>query len=171
MPHFAHLLLPILVLSPLLAGTSECAIPGAVEMRPGVFILKGGATPSLYPALTRQRITHIIDLRADGEITAESAFQFTLLQDMKIQYMRYATSHVPPIVDLDFVRTLLKALPAGSRIVVTCVNGNRAAAAVCPWLVLDQGMEVEEAMTASSRAGLRMAETEVVIRKYMRDRM
>ncbi|HJV48988.1 MAG TPA: hypothetical protein VJ549_06915 [Geothrix sp.] len=169
MSRSALILLPALILSPRLAAASDTAIPGAIEMRPGIFILKGGATPAIYPALRRQRITHLIDLRRDSEITAGSAFQFPVLQEMKIQYMRYATSHTPPAVDLDFVRTLLNAPPAGSRIVVTCVNGNRAAAAVCPWLVLDQGMAVEEAMAASYRAGLYLPETEVAIRNYLHD--
>ena len=149
-------------------SASERPIPEAVEVRAGVFVLKGGATPDLYPALKRQGITHVIDLRNDGEIAPESAFRSTVLQEMNIHYMRYATSRIPPTVDLDFIRTLLKGLPKGARLVVTCNNGNRAAAALCPWLVLDQGMPLEEAMAASQRAGLRIPETEEAIRDYLK---
>jgi rhodanese-related sulfurtransferase len=159
-------LLPALVLS-----ASDCVIPEAVEMRTGVFILKGGAAPDIYSALRRQRITHVLDLRKDAEITPASAFQMTVLQEMKVHYMRYATSGVPPKVDIDFIRGLLKDFPKGSRIVVTCNTGNRAAAAVCSWLVLDEGMPVEEAMTASHRAGLRVPETEAAIRGYLTERL
>jgi rhodanese-related sulfurtransferase len=146
---------------------SERPFPEAVEIRTGVFVLKGGATPALYPALKRQHITHVLDLRNDGEIAPESAFRSTVLQEMNIQYMRYATGRIPPAVDLDFIRTLLQGLPKGARLVVTCNNGNRAAAALCPWLVLDQGMPLEEAMAASQRAGLRIPETEAAIRGYL----
>ena len=152
-------------------AAADSALPGALEMQPGVFILKGGANPAIYPALKRQRITHVIDLRKDSEITPESAFSFTTLQEMKVHYMRYATSRVPPAVDLDFIRTLLKDLPKEARIVVTCNNGNRAAAAVCPWLVLDKGMPMAEVLMASRRAGLDVPETEDAIRAYLQARM
>lgn len=159
------------ILSALMLSASASPIPEAVEMRPGVFILKGGATPGIYSALKRQGITHLIDLRSDGEVTAASAFVITTLQEMKVHYMRYATSRIPPVVDLDFIRTLLKDFPKGSRIVVTCNNGNRAAAAVCPWLVLDQHLPMEEVLMASRQAGLTVPETEEAIRGYLKARL
>ena len=159
------------VLSVLMLSASTNPIPEAVEMRPGIFILKGGATPAIYPALKRQHITHLIDLRNDGEITPQSAFVVTTLQEMKVHYMRFATSRVPPVVDLDFIRGLLKDFPKGARIVVTCNNGNRAAAAVCPWLVLDQGMPMEEVLVASRQAGLTVRETEEAIRGYLKEHL
>jgi rhodanese-related sulfurtransferase len=152
-------------------SASPNPIPGAVEMMPGIFILKGGATPAIYPALKRQHITHLIDLRNDSEITPQSAFVVTTLQEMKVHYMRFATSRVPPVADLDFIRALLKDFPKGARIVVTCNNGNRAAAAVCPWLVLDQGMPMEEVLVASHQAGLTVLETEEAIRGYLKERL
>jgi hypothetical protein len=143
-------------------------IPEAVELRAGIFILRGGARPGLYQALRRERITHLIDLRRDEEISAGTGFQMTDLQAMKIQYMRYATSGAPTRGDLDFIRDLLNHFPKGSRIVVTCVNGNRAAGALCPWLVLDQGQSLEEALAASRRAGLHRPETEAAVRGYLK---
>jgi hypothetical protein len=159
----------LFALAALVLGASEQPIPEAVEVQSGVFVLKGGATPELYPALKRQRITHVIDLRNDGEIAPKSAFRSTVLQEMNIQYMRYATGRIPPTVDLDFIRTLLKGLPKNARLVVTCVNGSRAAAALCPWLVLDQGVPLEEAMAASQRAGMQMPEMESAVRSYVKD--
>jgi len=164
----APLLRPFLLLLPaVVLAASDGVIPEAVEVRPGVFVLKGGAAAGLYPALKRQRITHVLDLRADDEIPPSTAFRITDLQEMNIKYMRYATSRVPPAVDLDFIRSLLKEFPKGARLVVTCNNGNRAAAALCPWLVLDQGMPLEEVMEVAHRAGLRVSETEASIRGYL----
>jgi len=161
----------LLILSALVLSASTSAIPDAVEMRPGIYILKGGATSEIYSALKRQHITHIIDLRKDSEITPTSAFVVTTLQEMKVHYMRYATSRVPPVVDLDFIRALLKDFPKDARIVITCNNGNRAAAAVCPWLVLDQHLPMEEILMASRRAGLSVPETEEAIREYLKERL
>lgn len=162
-------LLPIL--SGLVLAASTSPIPEAVEMRPGIYILKGGATPAIYAALKQQHITHVVDLRKDGEITPQSAFVVTTLQEMKVHYMRYATSRVPPAGDLDFLRTLLKGFPKDARIVITCNNGNRAAAAICPWLVLDQHLPMEEVLMASRRAGLAAPETEEAIRGYLKERL
>lgn len=160
--------LPLFFFLPALVLTaSEAAIPEAVEMKPGLFILKGGATPTLYSALKRQHITHVLDLRQDGEIAPGSAFQMTVLQDMKVHFMRYTTGRAPTRTDFDFIRALLKNFPQGSRIVVACTNGNRAAGVVCPWLVLDQGLPMEETLTASRLAGLQVPETEAAIRDYL----
>ncbi|MBP7617627.1 MAG: hypothetical protein KA743_03885 [Geothrix sp.] len=46
-------------------------------------------------------------------------------------------------------------------------NGNRAAAAICPWLVLDKGMPVEEALRIAKLAGLQLPETEAAVRGYI----
>lgn len=160
--------LPLLiVLCAMVLPASELAIPEAVEMKPGLFILKGGATPQVYSALKRQHITHLLDLRQDGEIAPGSAFQMTVLQEMKVHFMRYATAGAPSRADFDFIRALLKDFPKGSRIVVVCLNGNRAAGAVCPWLVLDQGLPIEETLAASRRAGLQVPETEAAVRGYL----
>ena len=161
----------LFLLSALVLTAASNPIPEAVEMRPGVFILKGGATPTIYLDLKRQHITHVLDLRKDSEITPESTFGFTVLQEMKVHYMRYATSRVPPAADLDFIRSLLKELPKGSRIVITCSNGNRAAAVVCPWLVLDQGLPIAEVLASSHQAGLTVPETEEAIRGYLQARL
>jgi len=168
-----RILLPILltVLATPMLSASAGPIPEAVEMRPGIFILKGGATPAIYPALKRQHITHVLDLRKDSEIEAGSAFVITTLQEMKVHYMRYATSRIPPAVDLDFIRTLLKDFPAGARIVITCNTGNRAAAAICPWLVLDRHQPMEDVLLASRQAGLTVPETEEAIRGYLKMRL
>jgi rhodanese-related sulfurtransferase len=157
----------LLVLSAVVLSASELAIPGAVEMKPGLFILKGGATPLVYPALKCQHITHLLDLRQDGEIAPGSAFQMTMLQEMKVHFMRYSTDRAPSRADLDFIRALLNHFPKGSRIVVVCNNGNRAAGVVCPWLVLDQGLPLEEALAASRLAGLQVPETEAAVRGYL----
>ena len=56
------LLLPALVLQ-----AQDSVIPRAVEVRPGVFVLKGLPNEDTCVALKKNRFTHVVDLRRDGE--------------------------------------------------------------------------------------------------------
>ena len=156
------LLLPALMLQ---AGDS--AIPNAVEVRSGVFILRGAPNPALCAAMKKEHITHVLDLRRDDEPDQDCQSESSRLQDLGILYQRYTLSKVPPASDFDFVRRLLRDLPRGSKIVVHCSNGNRAAAAVCSWLVMDKGVPVAEALRIAQDAGLRVPETEAAVRRYL----
>ena len=156
------LLLPALVLQ-----AQDSAIPGAVEVRSGVFVLKGIPGDETFSAMKIQRITHVIDLRRDGEPHLNTELESSRLQDMGIQYMRYAISRTPPAGDFDFLRTFLRDLPRGAKVMIHCNDGNRAAAVACTWLVLDKGMPLEEAMRISKNAGLKFPETEEAMRHYL----
>ena len=89
------------------------------------------------------------------------------MQEMGVQYLRYALSKAPPAGDFDFLRSILRDLPRGAKVLLHCSNGNRAAAAICPWLVLDKGMPVEEALRIAKLAGLQLPETETAVRGYI----
>ena len=156
------LLLPALVLQ-----AQDSAIPNAVEVRSGVFVLKGAPNEAICVAMKKERITHVIDLRRDEEPDLNCQSESSRLHEMGILYQRYAISKTPPAADFDFLRTLLRDLPRGARVVLHCSNGNRAAAAVCPWLVLDKGMPVAEAMRVAGEAGLKAPETQEAVRRYL----
>ena len=159
------LLLPALVLQ-----AQDVAIPNAVELRPGVFVLRGFPDPETCAAMKRQRITHVVDLRRDGEPNQNCESESMRMQELGIQYMRYAIGKTPPAGDFDFLRSFLKDLPRGSKVVFHCSNGNRASAAVLPWLVLDKGVPLEEAMRMAKIAGLQLPETEEALRQYVGSR-
>jgi protein tyrosine phosphatase (PTP) superfamily phosphohydrolase (DUF442 family) len=156
------LLLPALVLQ-----AQDSAIPGAREVRPGIFVLRGVPGEDTCAAIKKQRITHVIDLRRDGEANLNCESEASRMQDMGIQYVRYAVSRTPPAGDFDFLRAFLRDLPKGSKVLIHCGDGNRAAAMVCPWLVLDKGIPVEEALRIAKTAGLQLPETENAVRKYL----
>jgi protein tyrosine phosphatase (PTP) superfamily phosphohydrolase (DUF442 family) len=156
------LLLPALVLQ-----AQDPAIPNAVEVRAGVFVLRGLPNDATCAAIKKQNITHVIDLRRDGEPSLDCDSEAARLQDLGIHYLRYAVGKVPPASDLDFLRGILRELPRGSKVLLHCNNGNRAAAMVTPWLVLDKGMPVEEAMRIAKVAGLQFPETEDAVRRYL----
>jgi len=156
------LLLPALMLQ-----AQNPAVPGATEVRPGIFVLRGVPIESTYFAIKVQRITHVVDLRRDGEPNLNCEAESVRLQELGVHYMRYAVGKVPPAADLDFLRTFIKELPRGAKLLIHCGDGNRAAAVVCPWLVLDKGMPLEEALRISKAAGLQLPETEDAVRHYI----
>ena len=155
-------LLPALVLQ-----AQDGAVPSAMEVRPGIFVLKGTLVGETYAAIKSHKITHVVDLRRDGEPSLDCELESSRLADMGVQYMRYAITKSPPPGDFDFLRTFLKALPRGAKVLIHCNDGNRAAAVVCPWLVLDKGVPLEEAMRITRSAGLRFPETEQALRRYL----
>ena len=159
------LLLPALMLQ-----AQDSVIPRAVEVRPGVFVLKGLPNEETCVALKKNRITHVVDLRRDGEPSLNCEAESIRMQEAGIHYLRYAINTAPPAGDFDFLRSFLKDLPKGSRVLFHCGDGNRAAAAVCPWLVLDKGVPVEEAIRVAKRAGLQRADTEEALRRSLSSR-
>lgn len=162
MSRFTLFLLPVLVLQ-----AQDSIIPRAKEVRPGVFVLRDSPDDGTCQALKRHRFTHVIDLRRDEEPDLNCQSESSRLQDLGIHYIRYAIGKAPSASDFDFLRTLLRDLPRGSKVLVHCNNGNRAAAAVCPWLVLDQGMPATEALRIAQEAGLKAPETEAAVRRYL----
>jgi protein tyrosine phosphatase (PTP) superfamily phosphohydrolase (DUF442 family) len=165
MSRIVFLLLPALMIQ-----VQAAEIPGAVEVRPGVFVLRGLPSDETCVAIKRFKITHVVDLRRDGEPNLDCESESTRLQELGVQYMRYAVGKTPPAADFEFLRTFLNELPRGSKVLFHCSNGNRAAAVVCPWLVLDKGMSLEEALKVARSAGLKLPETEEAMRSYLRSK-
>ncbi|WP_306591946.1 hypothetical protein [Geothrix sp. 21YS21S-4] len=163
MSRLSLLLLPVLALQ-----AQDAPAPGAVEVRPGIFVLAAAPAEGISQALKRYRFTHVLDLRRDEEPGADCQAEAARLQELGIQYQRYALGKAPPDGDFDFVRALLRDLPRGARILIHCSNGNRAAAVVCPWLVLDRGMPLTEALRVAGEAGLKLPETQEAVRRYLR---
>jgi len=159
------LLLPALVLQ-----AQDSVIPGALEVRPGIFVLKGLPTEETCAALKKRKFTHVVDLRRDGEPSLNCESEASRMTELDIQYLRYAIKAAPAADDFDFLRKFLNDLPRGSRVLFHCSDGNRAAAAVCPWLVLDRGVPLEEAIRLAKRAGLQRADTEEAVRRYLTSR-
>jgi protein tyrosine phosphatase (PTP) superfamily phosphohydrolase (DUF442 family) len=156
------LLLPALVLQ-----AQEAAIPNAVEVRPGVFVLRGLPDDATFAAIKKQHINQVIDLRRDDEPSMGGPSESTRLQELGVQYQRYAVGRIPPAEDMDFIRMILRDMPRGAKILIHCSNGNRAAAIITPWLVLDRGMPIEEALRITKTAGLQVPETEEAVRRYL----
>ena len=160
-------MLPILLLPALVAQAPQSAIPGSVEVAPGVFVLKGTPHEGLCETLQKEHVVRVIDLRRDDEPNVDCDSEGSRLQAHGIQYLRFTVGGAPTIADFDFLRTLLNDLPSGTRMLIHCSNGNRSAAAVVPWLVLDKGRTIQDAFAIAREAGLKAPGTEAAIRKYL----
>jgi protein tyrosine phosphatase (PTP) superfamily phosphohydrolase (DUF442 family) len=57
---------------------------------------------------------------------------------------------------------------AGRKALLHCSSGNRTAAALIPYLMLDQGMQEQDAVDTAMRIGLRSAELMEIALEYVK---
>ncbi len=157
----------LLLVPALIAPAPAVGVPDSVEMAPGLFVLKGAPTAATYSALKGAGITHVINLRRDGEKDFDSEAETFALAAVDVSYIRLALPKVPPKGDLDLFRSILKDLPKNARVLVHCNNGNRAAGVIYTCLVLDRGVDYEKALALAREAGLASPETETAMKAYV----
>lgn len=143
----------------LLAGVHNgaCPLPG---------LATGGQPDAAHvTALAKAGFTTMLDLRA-----ADEARGFDEDSAMKASGVRYVKLPVtPPMLEdgvFDQVRKLMTET-GGKGVFVHCASGNRVGAALIPWLVLDQGWDLERAVTTAKAGGLKSAEMEARARDYV----
>ena len=153
-----HLLPVLLVLQP-------APLPGAVEIQPGLFIVKGAPGPETFAALKAAGITHVLSLRnpSEGDFTADAAATRAAGAD----YGTCPVDREPTDAALEAFRTRLKALPKGARVLVHCASGNRAAGALFTHWVLDLGMDEAQALALAHQAGLHSPVTESAVKAHV----
>lgn len=142
-------------------------VPDAVQVHPRIWVLKSAPGPQTYGALKEAGITHVVNLRRDEEPGFDAAHEAAELRRLEIQYVRVAMGRAPSRDDFDIFRMMVNDLPRGAKILVHCGDGNRAAAAVCTYLVLDTGKPAGEALAQARDAGLALPETERAVRTYL----
>lgn len=160
-------MLPVLVLPAILMALPAAPVPDSVQVHPRIWVLRGAPGPATYAALKSAGITHVVNLRRDGEPGFDPEEENSRLGSLEVAYVRLAMGRSPSASDLDLFRTVLSGLPSSARILVHCGNGNRAAAAVCGFLVLDQRMDEAKAMALAREAGLSAPETEKALQAYL----
>ncbi len=143
----------------LLAGVHNgaCPLPG---------VATGGQPEAAHvAALAKAGFRTMLDLRA-----ADEPRGFDEDAAMKAAGVRYVKVPVTPATlddgVFDQVRKLMNET-GGKGVFVHCASGNRVGAALIPWLVLDQGWDVERAVTAAKAGGLKSAEMEAKAREYV----
>ena len=146
--------------------TQAPAIPSTVEARPGVFIVQGAPSEATFAALKAAGITQVFNLRTDAE--GDFSFEAAGAKAAGAGYTQCPVDHAFSSAALDCFRDRLRALPAGSRILVHCASGNRAAAALLTAWVLDQRMPEADALALARRSGLTKPDLEAKALAYIR---
>ena len=160
-------MLPYLMLPAVILVLPAVPVPGAVQVHSRMWVLKTAPGPETWATLKSAGITHVINLRRDGEPGFDPEGENNELMSREITYIRLAMGRSPSASDLDLFRTVLAGLPSNARVLVHCGNGNRAAAAMCSALVLDYKMDQDKALVLARDAGLSAPETEKALQAYL----
>lgn len=142
-------------------------IPNASWPLPTV-MTAGQPTPGQLRQLAEAGIATIIDIRPPAEprgfdeprAVAEAGMKYELLP---------VTGHTLNAATFDAFRTLLRER-GDAPVVVHCASANRVGAVMIPYLVLDEGRTMEEAVTMAGRIGLRSPEMLALARDYVASR-
>jgi protein tyrosine phosphatase (PTP) superfamily phosphohydrolase (DUF442 family) len=85
-----------------------------------------------------------------------------------MEYVSIPIVHGAATVDtMQLMHAAVKKL-AGRKALLHCSSGNRTAAALIPYLILDKGMEEEAAVEVAMKIGLRSAELMELALEYVR---
>jgi uncharacterized protein (TIGR01244 family) len=130
-------------------------VPNACQVLPTV-VTGGQPTPEHLDALAKSGNAIVIDLRESME--PRGFDEPALVKQLGMEYKLVPVgAHTMSDTTLETLRTALTA--AGERpVFIHCGSGNRVGGALIPALMLDQGMDEEDAVDTAMRVGLRSAE-------------
>ncbi|HJW09706.1 MAG TPA: sulfur transferase domain-containing protein [Holophagaceae bacterium] len=143
-------------------------VPHAVEVLPGLSVLRGEPDEATFKALKAAGVTAVVNLRQDGEGDFTAQAQATAAAGAR--YDRCPLGREPSAEALDAFRKILRELPKGSVILLHCASGNRAAGALYTFLVLDRGLAPDKALALAHEAGLHSPATEAAVKGYVESR-
>lgn len=130
-------------------------VPNACQLLPNV-ITGGQPTPEQLAALAKSGNAIVVDMRESME--PRGFDEPAMVRELG---MEYTLIPVGPYTMSDTTLQTLRSTLAGAGerpVFVHCGSGNRVGGALIPVLMLDQGMEEEDAVDAAMRVGLRSAE-------------
>ena len=130
-------------------------VPNACQVLPAV-VTGGQPTREHLEALAKTGKVTVVDMREQME--PRGFDEPALVRELGMEYKLIPVGpHTMSDTTLQMLRTALAE--AGERTVfVHCGSGNRVGGALIPVLMLDRGMEEEDAVDAAMRVGLRSAE-------------
>jgi protein tyrosine phosphatase (PTP) superfamily phosphohydrolase (DUF442 family) len=130
-------------------------VANACQLLPNV-ITGGQPTAEQLEALKNAGGGIVLDLRDPRE--PRRVDESTLVRRLGMEYVNIPV-RAGALDDVTLERILGALRSAGDRTVfVHCGSGNRVAGALLPYLILDQGMEEQDAIDQAMRVGLRSAE-------------
>jgi protein tyrosine phosphatase (PTP) superfamily phosphohydrolase (DUF442 family) len=130
-------------------------VANACQILPNV-VTGGQPTAEQLKALNEAGGAIVLDLRDPME--PRPVDEAALVRQLGMEYVNVPV-RAGALDDLVLERVLGVLRAAGNRTVfVHCGSGNRVGGALLPYLILDQGMEEEDAVEQAMRVGLRSAE-------------
>jgi len=142
-------------------------LPNASEPIPG-WVTGGQPTAAHVAALHAAGCQVILDNRDPMEPRAFD--EPATVRAAGIEYVNIPITHGAVTVDtMQQMHEAVKKL-AGRKALLHCSSGNRTAAALIPYFMLDQGMEEEAAVERAMQMGLRSAELMEFALEYVRSR-
>ena len=128
------------------------AIPNACQPLPGV-VTGGQPTEAQLQAFRAAGGDAVLDIRAPAE--PRPLDEVAVAQQLGLEYtvVPVAGGTLGDATLERILDTLRKA--KGRTILFHCASGNRVGAALIPYLVLDEGMDEEDAVTQAVRVGLK----------------
>jgi len=131
----------------------------------GNLFLAGQPSEADFKILTMRKITRVITLRADNEIEWDEA---AVAKASNMIYAKIPIAGLDAMNDkaFDAVRKQLK-LGEKMRTLLHCASANRVGAVWLVYRVLDQGVELEEAVQEAKEVGMRVPIFETKARAYI----
>ena len=147
------------------------AIAGVVNAcQPAPGVVTGGQPGAGHlEALKAAGATMVIDLRDPME--PRPVDEAGTVASLGMEYLNLPVGpHTMNDATIDALRDALGRAD-GRPVFVHCASANRVGGALIPWLMLDQGLEEDDAIDAAMRVGLRSAELMEWGLRYARSRM
>ena len=170
-------MLPSLLLSALLQAVPAAQAPPAPahapqpstkvnEVRPGLYT-GGLMTYETLTGLPKRGIHTVLHLRPEKEAPSLPSTERVAVEGMGLVYVHCPVS--PQFEDEEFeaFRKTIKTLDLKKGLIVHCFNGNRASASLLTYLVLDEKMPLNDALTLAKKGGLTMVAAENAARFYL----
>jgi len=149
--------------SPLLAAVA--GLPNASEPLPG-WVTGGQPTADHVTALHGAGCEVILDNRDPME--PRPFDEPATVRAAAMEYVNVPITHgAVTVATMQQMHDALKKV-AGRKALLHCSSGNRTAAALIPYLILDKGMEQDEAVEMAMALGLRSAELMELALEYVK---
>jgi len=133
--------------------------------RAGHILLAGQPTADDFTALREAGVTTVINLR--HEIEMDGFDEAAAVEAIGMAYEALPWNGPAELNDALFDRTRELLREADGNVLLHCASANRVGAVWLPFRVLDQGVDLEQAVEEAKQAGMRTPEYESMARDYI----
>ena len=128
----------------------------------GDFVFGGQPTPADLEALKARGVTKIVDIRTAPEDRGMD--EPTVCEELGLEYV--SLPFTPKNLDENVINSILEEFKAGGKTLVHCGSGNRVQLLFTMHRVLEEGVDVDEAMAAGREVGMKES-SETIARQLL----